>query len=141
MGDWDATNSCHFRIESVWHLWESVSGVSRGLIRNGYLTHMNTMESLPPPPYTSPCLNTLTGAPVTGAAAPAYTPPSSYWVGVANTRLPFVHVPQIKDHLALLHAFSELKIQVEGLPDADIPLLPSDKERRWACFVGFAVER
>ncbi|KAJ7276641.1 hypothetical protein C8J57DRAFT_1176997 [Mycena rebaudengoi] len=99
------------------------------------------MESLPPPPYTSPCLNTLTGAPVTGAAAPAYTPPSSYWVGVANTRLPFVHVPQIKDHLALLHAFSELKIQVEGLPDADIPLLPSDKERRWACFVGFAVER
>ncbi|KAF8191598.1 hypothetical protein K438DRAFT_1591296 [Mycena galopus ATCC 62051] len=54
---------------------------------------------------------------------------------------PFVHASQIKDHLALLNAFAELKISVEGMTNAGIRHLPSDNERRWALFIGMAVER
>ncbi|KAJ7815615.1 hypothetical protein B0H14DRAFT_2375202 [Mycena olivaceomarginata] len=54
----------------------------------------------------------------------------------------FVDAPQIKDHLALLHSFAELKLSVEGMAsDPTIPHLPTDKELRWSWFVGLAVER
>jgi hypothetical protein len=100
------------------------------------------MESSPPPSYTSPeppKIEVPAGA--SDASPPAYTHPSSYSVGGLSTSLPFVNVAQIKDHLTLLHAFAELRIRVETLPADDIPQLPSDKERRWPCFVGLAVER
>ncbi|KAF7304498.1 hypothetical protein HMN09_00852200 [Mycena chlorophos] len=58
---------------------------------------------------------------------------------------PFVTVPQLKDHLALLNAFAQLRARVERTSAADlgIPYFPpeTDKERRWSLFVGFAVER
>ncbi|KAJ7700855.1 hypothetical protein B0H17DRAFT_925014 [Mycena rosella] len=99
------------------------------------------MEAAPPPSYTSaepPSINAPSGKP---EAPPAYSFPTAFTVGASRTTLPFVSVPQIKDHLALLHAFAELKLKVEGMADFGVSHLPSDQERRWAWFVGLSVER
>ncbi|KAJ7343339.1 hypothetical protein DFH08DRAFT_703050 [Mycena albidolilacea] len=88
-----------------------------------------------PPSYTTadPPSNTH-------EAPPAYSVPDGFAIG-SRTAKPFVDASQIKDHLLLLYAFAELKISVEGMSATGIPHLPSDNERRWACFVGLAVER
>jgi hypothetical protein len=88
-----------------------------------------------PPSYTTadPPSNTH-------EAPPAYSVPDGFTIG-SRTAKPFVDASQIKDHLLLLHAFAELKTSVEGMTATGIPHLPSDNERRWACFVGLAVER
>ena len=52
-------------------------------------------------------------------------------------------ISEIKGHLALLHAFAELKKQVDG-DEATVQVVPNvtlDRERRWGWFVGVAVER
>ena len=51
-----------------------------------------------------------------------------------------MNISQLKGHLVLLHAFAELKRQVEGLQER-IPEMPADLERRWAWFIALAVER
>ncbi|KAJ7491083.1 hypothetical protein FB451DRAFT_1349431 [Mycena latifolia] len=98
-------------------------------------------SSPPPPSYTTadpPSISAPSGA---REAPPAYSAPTSFTVGAGRTTKPFVTVPQLKDHLALLHEFAELKIKVEGMSDLEVSHLPPDKERRWAWFVGLAVER
>ena len=73
---------------------------------------------------------------------PTYTAPTRFNIGSQRTSEPLVNMSQVKGHLALLHAFAELKKQVEGLQEAiDIPHMPADLERRWAWFVAMAVER
>ncbi|KAF8215340.1 hypothetical protein K438DRAFT_1749388 [Mycena galopus ATCC 62051] len=67
------------------------------------------------------------------AAPLAYAFPDTFTIGNRRTK-PFVNASQIEDHLALLYAFTELKISVEGMAAAEIPHLPSDNERRWAWF-------
>ncbi|KAJ7119045.1 hypothetical protein C8R44DRAFT_625746 [Mycena epipterygia] len=99
------------------------------------------MEAAPPPSYTSadpPSISAPAGAP---EAPPAYSFPTTFSIGGGRTTKPFVNTRQIKDHLALLHAFAELKIKVQEMSNAGLPNLPSDNERRWAWFVGLAVER
>ncbi|KAJ6606211.1 hypothetical protein DFH09DRAFT_1017165 [Mycena vulgaris] len=99
------------------------------------------MEAAPPPQYTSgdpPNINAPSGAP---EAPPAYSSPTAFTVGAGRTTKPFINVPQIKDHLALLHAFAELRVKVEETTDLGVSYVPTDKERRWAWFVGLAVER
>lgn len=79
-----------------------------------------------------------------GHAPPAYTFPSTFTIGSKRTVAPLVNSAQLKGHLALLHAFAELRSQIDGLDGqvkAVLPLMPDDKERRWAWFVGLAVER
>ncbi|KAJ6570975.1 hypothetical protein DFH09DRAFT_1362572 [Mycena vulgaris] len=80
---------------------------------------------------------------VKSEAPPAYTFPTSFPLGGRYTTTPLVDVRQLKDHLVLLRAFTKLKTKVEALAnrDAGIPHMPSDKERRWAWFLGLAVER
>jgi hypothetical protein len=90
-----------------------------------------------PPSYTTVGINASAD---THEAPPAYSFPEAFTIGGRTTK-PFVNVSQIKDHLALLHAFAELKISVEGITTTEILHLPPDKERRWAWFVGLAVER
>jgi len=54
-----------------------------------------------------------------------------------------VKIPEIKGHLALLHAFAELKKQVDG-DKVTVQVAPNvtlNRERRWTWFVGVAVER
>ncbi|KAJ7061512.1 hypothetical protein C8F01DRAFT_141769 [Mycena amicta] len=79
------------------------------------------------------------------SAPPSYSPLASFRVGGKQTRKPFVDVAQLKDHLALLHAFAELRIRVEGTSaeELGVEYFPpvEEKERRWTVFVGFAVER
>lgn len=68
--------------------------------------------------------------------------PTNFRVGSSILSSPLVGITQIRNHLALLHAFSELKAQVERLCKAQaIFWIPSDPERAWAWFVGVAVER
>nr|GAT45567.1 predicted protein [Mycena chlorophos] len=75
---------------------------------------------------------------------PQDSPLATFHVGGKETR-PFVTVDQLKDHLALLHAFADLRARVEdtSAEDLGIEYFPpeSEKERRWSVFVGFAVER
>jgi hypothetical protein len=97
-----------------------------------------------PPSYNS--ASTPNIAPVANEAPPAYSIPNAFAESgrsATGTGIEaFVDVPQIKDHLALLHAFAELKVSVERMTDeAGIPYLPADNERRWGWFVGLAVER
>lgn len=73
-------------------------------------------------------------------APPTYIAPTQFDIGVWRTSKPLVKISQVKGHLALLHAFAELKKQVEGLEEP-IPQMPADLERRWAWFVALAVER
>ncbi|TFK33261.1 hypothetical protein BDQ12DRAFT_738863 [Crucibulum laeve] len=57
---------------------------------------------------------------------------------------PLVGISQLKMHLALLNSFSAMKATIGDLGGADkisIPDMPEDQERRWAWFVGLAVER
>ncbi|KAJ6555800.1 hypothetical protein B0H19DRAFT_1151153 [Mycena capillaripes] len=74
------------------------------------------------------------------ADAPPYNAPTAFTIG-CHTTGPFVRTQQLKEHLALLHAFADLKTKVEALADGEIAQMPSDTERRWAWFVGLAVER
>ncbi|KAJ7048381.1 hypothetical protein C8F01DRAFT_1282707 [Mycena amicta] len=80
-----------------------------------------------------------------GSTPPSYSPLATFRVGGKQTPKPFVDVAQLKDHLALLHAFAELRIRVEGTSSEELGVEyfpPADeKERRWTVFVGFAVER
>ncbi|KAJ7598800.1 hypothetical protein C8J56DRAFT_1092684 [Mycena floridula] len=80
--------------------------------------------------------------PVADAAPPAYSFPTTFAIGTKETS-PLVEISSVKGHLALLHAFAQLKSKVEECNPAawDIPNVPEDKERRWAWFVGLAVER
>jgi hypothetical protein len=96
-----------------------------------------------PPSYTSPDPPKINAPSSSGAndAPPAYSFPDAFTIGGGRTTKPLIDASQIKDHLALLNAFAELKISVEEMADPGIPHLPSDKERRWAWFVGLAVER
>lgn len=54
---------------------------------------------------------------------------------------PFVTAIQLKAHLALLHEFSELKQQIVQGRASNSLLTQKDPERRWAWFVGLAIER
>ncbi|KAJ6565016.1 hypothetical protein DFH09DRAFT_919796 [Mycena vulgaris] len=110
------------------------------------------MEEAPPPPYPSrdapPDASSSAASALRPAldatppeAPPTYTFPKSFTVGGRYTAAPFVNTHQLKDHLVLLHAFAELKNEVEGLGDGQIRHMPADKARRWTWFVGLAVER
>ena len=72
---------------------------------------------------------------------PAYTAPTQFNIGSQLTPEPLVKISQIEAHLALLHAFAELKNEVEGLQEGTIPQMSVDLERRWPWFVGLAVQR
>jgi len=74
---------------------------------------------------------------------PNYTVPTSFKIGQSRTSESLVKISEIKGHLALLHAFAELKKQVDG-DEATVQVAPNvtlDRERRWGWFVGVAVER
>ena len=73
-------------------------------------------------------------------ALPTYTAPTNFSIGSQLTE-PLVNISQIKAHLALLHAFAELKNEVEGLQEGTIVQMPVDLSRRWPWFVGLAVQR
>lgn len=87
--------------------------------------------------------------------------PAQFYIG--NKRVaPFIDIPEIKTHLALLHAFTLLRDAVEksglnehgvselfystaspaeGHPGGLNKYMPKTKEARWTWFVGLAVER
>ena len=75
------------------------------------------------------------------APPPTYTAPTQFSIGSQLTPEPLVNISQIKAHLALLHAFAELKNEVEGLQEGTIPQMSADLEGRWLWFVGLAVQR
>ena len=89
-----------------------------------------------PPSYS----NTTTEVEDCDVSLPTYTAPRQFNIGSQCTSEPLINISQVKGHLILLHAFAEFRKQVEGLQEA-IPNMPVDLERRWAWFVGLAVER
>jgi len=98
-------------------------------------------NSAPPPAYNSPTPGRQVDANNTEALPPPnYTPPTKFTIGSSTTTQPLVRIVEVKGHLALLHAFSELKNQVDALK-VPVPHVPADKERKWAWFVALAVER
>ncbi|CAA7259468.1 unnamed protein product [Cyclocybe aegerita] len=66
--------------------------------------------------------------------------PSEYTIGHGQTTRPLVKLREIKGHLALLHLLAVLRLRIESL-EVSVLHMPSDSERRWAWFVGLAVER
>jgi hypothetical protein len=93
----------------------------------------------PPPAYNSSTRSELVD-PQVQEFPPTYTPPTNFKIGIKTTTEPLVSIQQIKGHLALLNAFSELRNSIEGA-EISVPYVPNDKERKWAWFVGLAVER
>jgi len=89
-----------------------------------------------PPAYSTMAGNSITDSDV---PPPIYTAPTQFNIGSRLTPEPLVNISQVKGHLALLHAFAELKKQVEE--QEAIPHMPADLERRWTWFVALAVER
>lgn len=69
--------------------------------------------------------------------------PTSFAIGSRRTNTPLVTPDQLRDHLALLHAFYKLRSQVEEGKDDRLPKLAKEMEveGRWVWFVGLAVER
>ncbi|KAF8189720.1 hypothetical protein BJ912DRAFT_1058966 [Pholiota molesta] len=93
-----------------------------------------------PPAYNSSKGSELVDPQVQDELPPTYTPPTNFKIGIKTTAEPLVSIQQIKGHLALLNAFSELRNSIEGA-EISVPYVPNDKERKWAWFVGLAVER
>ncbi|KIM42763.1 hypothetical protein M413DRAFT_123346 [Hebeloma cylindrosporum] len=97
-------------------------------------------HSTPPPAYNSPTPGQQVDVNNTEALPPPnYTPPSKFTIGSSTTE-PLVRIVEVKGHLALLHAFSELKNQVDAL-EVPVPHVPADNEKKWAWFVALAVEQ
>ncbi|KAG6839851.1 hypothetical protein H0H87_012772, partial [Tephrocybe sp. NHM501043] len=72
-----------------------------------------------------------------------YTPPSTFKIGEKWTKTPLVTTAQLKGHLALLRAFSQLRAKIEGLEVeawTTDRYIPDNKHKRWVWFVGLAVE-
>lgn len=71
--------------------------------------------------------------------------PTTYRIGKNILDSPLVVREQVKAHLTLLEAFHHLKKTIQGAKPDDLRL-PSevallDLDRRWAWFVGLAVDR
>jgi hypothetical protein len=73
-------------------------------------------------------------------ARPTYSFPKKFWLGLYTVEA-FVTLAQIKDHIALLDGFAELRAEVEATPEERFPFSPSTPDQRWAWFVGLSVER
>ncbi|KAK0190298.1 hypothetical protein F5146DRAFT_1137132 [Armillaria mellea] len=75
---------------------------------------------------------------------PSSNTPFKIFIGDRLVPEPFVTIPQLKGHLALLHCFAELKDKVETMTKAEqagYPQIPADKDPRWNWFVALSVER
>lgn len=74
---------------------------------------------------------------------PAYSPPTSFTIGTKTLASPLVQVQELKTHLSLLRAFKSLRTTVEEGKVAKWPEIVHglDPQRRWAWFVGLAVDR
>jgi hypothetical protein len=83
------------------------------------------------PPYTT--------LPQPEPELPQYTLPETFNIGQCSTQH-LVHPDQLKAHLQLLAAFSQLKQRVVASENL-IAGLESDSEKRWVWFVNLAVER
>ncbi|KAG6908090.1 hypothetical protein DXG01_006181 [Tephrocybe rancida] len=73
-----------------------------------------------------------------------YKLPHSFKIRKKRTDAPFVTSAQLKGHLALLDAFTQLRAKIEGHKVGNWSSdwhIPNDKDRRWVWFVAFAVER
>ncbi|KAF9463652.1 hypothetical protein BDZ94DRAFT_1192440, partial [Collybia nuda] len=98
-------------------------------------------EALPPSLHSN---RMEEGGRLTEDVPSAYAFPATFIIGSKRTSAPLVNSAQLKGHLALLHAFARLRQRVDGFDGyvkQAIPLMPDDLERRWAWFVGLAVER
>ncbi|KAF9463653.1 hypothetical protein BDZ94DRAFT_1258236 [Collybia nuda] len=98
-------------------------------------------DALPPSLYPNQFKK---GGKLTDDVPPVYAFPAIFTIGSKCTSAPLVDSAQLKGHLALLHAFVGLRQRVDdfdGYVKQAIPLMPDDLERRWAWFVGLAVER
>ena len=93
-----------------------------------------------PPAYSTSIDNTIEDS-NSPEQPPSYTAPTQFNIGSKLTPEPLVNITQIKAHLALLHAFSEFKKEVEGIQEEKISQMPADLEKRWAWFVALAVQR
>jgi hypothetical protein len=86
-----------------------------------------------------------TGPPPSYTAAsndpPSYTFPTTFRIGTWTTKGPLVTAEQLKGHLSLLGAFSDLRSKIEALPSPGTAQDASSAERRWALYVALAVER
>ena len=74
---------------------------------------------------------------------PAYTPPSSFTVGLQVLTAPLVTIEQLKAHLSLLGAFKQLRTVLDEGADPRIPEYAQSLEpiARWGWFVNLAVDR
>lgn len=96
---------------------------------------------LPPPAYNVTSAESQPADPeVQDNVLPDYTPPTQFTIGSSKTTAPLVSIPQIKGHLALLHAFAELRKRVEST-EFSLFNIPKEADRKWAWFVALAVER
>ncbi|KAK7442082.1 hypothetical protein VKT23_016357 [Stygiomarasmius scandens] len=94
-----------------------------------------------PPAYFNPQNDSVSSTPSSSRLSTSFT------VGSKLTPQ-LVSAAEVQGHLALLHAFAEFKAKVDNLLGEDASehvsvssLMPQDKEKRWAWFVGLAVER
>ncbi|KAF8967533.1 hypothetical protein BDZ97DRAFT_1916819 [Flammula alnicola] len=113
-----------------WRKWHSI---------NNFDTRAHTllMADAPPPSY----YKSLSGRPgEVDRELPSYHAPTTFAIGSTRTTEPLVKVAEVKDHLALLHSFAQLKNDVTASKIV-AEHMPSDNERRWSWFVGIAVER
>lgn len=99
-----------------------------------------TMSATEPPPVYSATPGPSDEPSSSTAQPPSYTFPTRFEIGGTYTQGILVDIPAIKGHLAMLDAFANLKKEVQEIT---IPIvdMPYDKEKRWAWFVGLAVER
>ena len=97
----------------------------------------------PPPPYRPTDTSSSRFSGTNGTHPPPYRAPTSYSIGTTRLDAPLVDVGQLKAHLALLRAFKALKVKVDERSAEELPAVVNelDKEKRWAWFVGLAVER
>jgi len=107
------------------------------------------MDDLDAPPSYEP-------RPSASESPPAYIFPATLTIGSHRINDPLVNTAQLKGHLSLLGAFYTLRVRVESIggdssgndnlgadkfPTLFDKVTAEARERRWALFVGLAVER
>jgi hypothetical protein len=73
-----------------------------------------------------------------------YAFPAKFTIGFRRTE-PLVDITQLKGHLALLNEFAEFRSLIDRLGELEantkLQETSESKDRRWAWFMGLAVER
>jgi hypothetical protein len=112
-----------------------------------YISFTTTFDIVQPSSFSAMDSSVTLASPSKNESPPPYiSPTTTFAIGANRISVSLVNTDQLKGHLSLLEAFYALRTRAQAEADDFPPLSGKETpeeagERRWARFVGFAVER